>query len=352
MYNSYTKYKKNLVPEYSEAFGKVEDYVQSNIIDSLRQDEILNDVIDIFLSAQNDGRTVEQVTGNDIMRFCSDLCSEVSIKSRIISVLEYNAVVIIMCFGICAKDLFNVLMKIMEGEKINLFTYKINATPWFFLCWIGAYLAIMAVGKVIVSKFLKVSREKYRMFRYYCIAACVLPFMVVYSQFFREYRNPECRALTVLIYFICSGAALVAYFILTGEKRKINRERYEALVEEQIKPGSRSFKNLDDLEQKKFKNINEKNVRKGKPEITFDEFLDMEENNAGKKGLGFYFCVFVPVNLILFGLCHVFCSLGDYAELIIYAIPIIALEIYVIYTAYRGAKYTRMKRLAWIKSQR
>ena len=51
MYNSYTKYKKNLVPEYSEAFGKVEDYVQSNIIDSLRQDEILNDVIDIFLSA-------------------------------------------------------------------------------------------------------------------------------------------------------------------------------------------------------------------------------------------------------------------------------------------------------------
>ena len=110
----------------------------------------------------------------------------------------------------------------------------------------------MAVGKVIVSKFLKVSREKYRMFRYYCIAACVLPFMVVYSQFFREYRNPECRALTVLIYFICSGAALVAYFILTGEKRKINRERYEALVEEQIKPGSRSFKNLDDLEQKKF----------------------------------------------------------------------------------------------------
>ena len=42
MYNSYTKYKKNLVPEYSEAFGKVEDYVQSKIIDSLRQDEILN----------------------------------------------------------------------------------------------------------------------------------------------------------------------------------------------------------------------------------------------------------------------------------------------------------------------
>jgi hypothetical protein len=240
----------------------------------------------------------------------------------------------------------------MEGEKINLLNYKVNANPWYFLFWFGVYIALLAVGKVIVNKFIKISREKYRMFRYYCIAACVLPFMVVYSQFFREYRNHECRLLTVLIYFICSGAALVAYLILTGEKRKINRERYEALVEEQLKPGSSSFKNLDDLEQKKFKSINEKNVRKGKPEISFEEFLDMEEKNAGKKGLGFYFCVFVPVNLILFGLCHVLCSLGDYAELIIYAAPIIAFEIFVIYTSFRGANYTRKKRLAWIKSKR
>jgi DNA-binding ferritin-like protein (Dps family) len=352
MYNSYTKYKKNLVPEYSEAFGKVEDYVQSNIIDSLRQDEILNDVMDIFLSAQNDGKTAAQVTGNDITKFCTDLCSEVSIKSRIISVLEYTIAVLIICFGRCAKDLFNVLMKIMEGEKINLITYKINATPWFFLCWIGSYLAIMAVGKVIVSKFLKVSREKYRMFRYYAIAACILPWMVVYSQFFREYENGTCSVLTVLIYFICSGAAFVVYFMLACEKRKINRERLEALIEEQCKPGSRSYKNFDDLEQKKFKNINEKNVRQGKPEISFEEFLDMEEKNAGRKGPAFYFCTFVPVNLILLGLCYILCSLGHYTELIIYAVPLIVLELYVIYTAFRGAKYTRMKRLAWIKSQR
>ncbi len=352
MYNSYTKYKKNLVPEYSEAFGKVEDYVQSNIIDSLRQDEILNDVIDIFLSAQNDGRSVEQVTGNDITKFCTDLCSEVSLKSRIISVLEYTAAVSIICFGRCAKDLFNVLQKILEGEKINLFTYKINAKPWYFLCWMGAYLAIMAVGKVIVSKFLKVSREKYRAFRYCAIAACILPWMVVYSQFFREYENGQCSALTVLIYFILSGAAVAVYLILASEKRKINRQRFEELIEEQSQPGSRSYKNLDDIEQKKFKNINEKNIRNGKPEISFEEFLDIEEKNAGKKGILFYFCVFVPVNLILFGLCHVFCSLGDYAELIIYSTPIIALEIYVIYTAYRGANYTRKKRLAWIKSKR
>ena len=63
MYNSYTKYKKNLVPEYSEAFGKVEDYVQSNIIDSLRQDEILNDVIDIFLSAHTTSHGVRGGAG-------------------------------------------------------------------------------------------------------------------------------------------------------------------------------------------------------------------------------------------------------------------------------------------------
>ena len=352
MYNSYAKYKKNLVPEYSEAFGKVEDYVQSNIIDSLRQDEILNDVIDIFLSAQKDGRSVEQVTGNDIKQFCTDLCSEVSLKSRIISVLEYNAVVIIMCFGICAKDLLDVLLKSMDGEKINLFTYKVNANPWYFLFWFVAYIVILAVGKVIVNKFIKISREKYRMFRYYCIAACILPFMVVYSQFFREYRNHECRVLTLLIYFICSVAALVTYFILTGEKRKINRERYEALVEEQIKPGSRSFKNLDEIEQKKFKNINEKNIRKGKPEITFDEFLDMEENNAGKKGPWFYFCTFVPVSLIIFGLFYICCDREDYTEMIVCAFPFIALEIYVIYTSFRGANFTRKKRLAWIKSQR
>lgn len=352
MYNSYTKYKKNLVPEYSEAFGKVEDYVNSNIIDSLRQDEILNDVIDIFLSAQKDGRTVENVIGKDIMKFCSDLCSEVSIKSRIISVLEYTIAVFIMCFGRCAKDLFTVLQKIIEGEKINLFTYKINATPWFFLCWFGSYLAIMAVGKVIVSKFLKVSREKYRMFRYYAIAACVLPWMVVYSQFFREYENGTCSVLTVLIYFICSGAASVVYFMLACEKRKINRERLEALIEEQCKPGSRSYKNFDDLEQKKFKNINEKNVREGKPEISFEEFLDMEEKNAGRKGPAFYFCTFVPVNLIILGLGHILYSLGHYDTLIVYSALLIALEIYVIYVSYRGAKYTRMKRLAWIKSQR
>ena len=352
MYNSYTKYKKNLVQEYSEAFGKVEDYVQSNIIDSLRQDEILNDVMDIFLSAQNDGKTADQVTGNDITKFCSDLCSEVSIKSRIISVLEYTAVISIICFGRCAKDLFTVLQKIFEGEKINLFTYKINATPWFFLCWIGVYLAIMAAGKVIVSKFLKISREKYRAFRYCAIAACFLPWMVVYSQFFREYENGQCHVLTVLIYFILSGVAVAAYLILACEKRNINRERLEALIEEQNKPGSKSYKNLDEIEQKKFKNINEKNIRNGKPAISFEEFLDMEEKNVGKNGPGFYFCTFVPVNLILLCMWYFLSNSGHYTELIIYGVPLIALEIYVIYTSFRGAKYTRKKRLAWIKSKR
>lgn len=88
MTESYTDYKDKLSEEYKTAFERIEAYVFTCNIDDNTCEERLNELLDMFLTAQNDGRPIEKIVGNDIEKFSKLFCSTFSFKNRILNVAD------------------------------------------------------------------------------------------------------------------------------------------------------------------------------------------------------------------------------------------------------------------------
>lgn len=91
MKDSYIFYTDKLNREYKAAFDEVELYVQSQNIDESTLEERLGELLDIFLSAQERGRPVTQITGNSMEQFCETFCSDFSAKNRIYHIADMFA---------------------------------------------------------------------------------------------------------------------------------------------------------------------------------------------------------------------------------------------------------------------
>ena len=81
---SYTLYIKHLNGEYKDTFEKVETYCDILLDHEINtKEEILSFVLDTFLNAQKDNIPVQKIIGNDIIKYCDNICSGISFKYRI-----------------------------------------------------------------------------------------------------------------------------------------------------------------------------------------------------------------------------------------------------------------------------
>lgn len=72
MRDSYVFYADRLTGEYKDAFAGVETYALSISIDEETQNEKLDELLDMFLSAQEAGTPLEKIIGNNMDRFCKN----------------------------------------------------------------------------------------------------------------------------------------------------------------------------------------------------------------------------------------------------------------------------------------
>ena len=88
MKDSYVFYTDKLRGEYKDVFDQVEAYVNSLAVNGDAREERLGDFLDLLLSAQEAGRSVESVTGGDLRRFCESFCADFGPKNAFLQVLD------------------------------------------------------------------------------------------------------------------------------------------------------------------------------------------------------------------------------------------------------------------------
>lgn len=66
---TYRDYADKLEGEYREAYEKIYIYVNSFLTTGEEIEAAMNDIVDLLLSAQKDGKPVETVVGKDLQTF-------------------------------------------------------------------------------------------------------------------------------------------------------------------------------------------------------------------------------------------------------------------------------------------
>ncbi len=85
---SYTLGKDLLKGKYKETFLMIEDYaIISNLTGDLREERLMN-LLDVFVTAQENNDPIEKIVGNDLYEFTINYLSDITFKDRFIEILK------------------------------------------------------------------------------------------------------------------------------------------------------------------------------------------------------------------------------------------------------------------------
>ena len=121
MRNNYVFHIDKLNGEYKNKFEQVDAYCNILLedIDSNTSDEVMSNILDTFISAQNDNMPIERIIGNDITKFCEEACKlPTKYKFKHMFEMFKNWSWILLVFGI--------LECILEIRDKNFFDIKTN----------------------------------------------------------------------------------------------------------------------------------------------------------------------------------------------------------------------------------
>lgn len=350
MINSYAIYIEKLEPEYKPVFKKISDYVYASNMDEVRNEEMLSEVMDTFLSAQSEGRSVEEVVGGDLESFCKGLCSDIGVKSRIINFLEVIYPTI-LCLGIFnVLDLIDMFGKISDGEKINFFTYRSEEQLWGFL--LGGLIVVIIgyVGHFFIKRLVFTRPETYKRLAFTIKA---LSFAAIFAVILILFGGTEVKGTYLWVSLLFCAAFMTVYRIVTRRSRQYRRENRISLSELAGESMDLSM-DMEKTEMKRFEKLNKKNARRGKPELTFEQFLDHEEKSCSRwdKRPGFY--VFIVIASTVLGLVFTlfFGGFEGFSDMLIFIGIMLAVESAVMYGLFRLTDIGNRAMLSWIREKR
>lgn len=151
MKQDYILLQDRLKGEYKEVFQKVQMYSTSNLIGEDTVSELMMELLDQMLMAQEEGKTVSTIVGDDIEEFCQNFFSEYKLGSRFLDFLKglRDLAWIMLIFAILdllfgdgglsnSSDISVIVIGGVVGSFLNLIVYllirplvkmrKINAT--------------------------------------------------------------------------------------------------------------------------------------------------------------------------------------------------------------------------------
>lgn len=141
MKDSYAFYKDKLSGEYKEVFDKTEMYVLSQNADNDTTEERLCELLDVFLSAEESGKPVEKIVGNDFEGFCRSVCSDFSLKNRLLDFADFFKVIAWVLIFSSLSNLIYGINSLLHGEKLYLW----NTTGDFLL---GYFVGVLLAGRL------------------------------------------------------------------------------------------------------------------------------------------------------------------------------------------------------------
>ena len=348
--NTYAIHVEKLNDEYREVFKKVSDYVTSNNMDEMRTEEILSEVMDNFLSAQEEGKSVVQVVGKNQQKFCEQLCSEKGFKTHFIHFIEGFHSCFVVYLMLNLFDFIDMIIRLSEGEKINFFTYHSRTEIVSFLCGWLIFISACYAANYFRKKYVFTSIKRYKL-----ISGIIFAFALVFTfalvVFLLEDYDSENTYLW--IGFLVCAVYLIFYHIITKDKRRFKKEN-RITLNEFIGVSETVRNDMEEMEMKRFEKMNKRNVKKGKPELTFEQFLDFEEKECNKwdKQPTFYIALAIGFPILVTAVLRLMNDFEHSYDMCFFFFLLLAVESLVIFGIYKAGKSGNEARLNWIKSKR
>ena len=351
MLNSYAFHISKLNSEYRDVFNRIRDYVIANNIDDIRGEEMLSEVMDSFLASQEEGRDVNKVIGGDLQVYCKDLCSEIGIKSRIISVFELISPVFTIYAIMSLLDIYDYITVISSGNAVSFFSYRSHNSLLAYL--IGGLIVIVTgiISRAVTRKLIFSDPARYKKISSAVRGVTVVAILLVFIFLFKDSTTPEGTYLWLGI------ASCVVFFgvrhIIYKDSIKYKKENSISIAEF-TGIDSQAASDIENQEMKRFNKINNKNKLKGKSEISFDAFLDMEEKKCNSFDRKPAFFVVMAIGGTLLGLLLVFATGGFAipADVVFFLIILLLAEGIIMYGLYKIINAGTRARLKWIEVKR
>ncbi len=346
MNESYSFYTDKLKGEYRETFSRIELYVGTKYIDDLTKEEYLSDLLDIFLTAQSEGKPVQKITGSNLDRFCKTFCSGYGLKNRVLDFLDSIKSLIWVIFAFTLIDMLFLILDYTNGIQADFWHSNSSINIPVYL--IGLLIAVLVgyVTNLIVRNI---------MFRTKHISMTVLQsiyllviVVVMILTFIIMNNNDNLWNIPNWVVMLISIVYLVPYYIFNYNRLK-EKKRNKAVFRDMLTRESE-----DVLMEKRFQAANKKNTNKGKDKLTIEEFLIKEEKECRKteKTKWFYFLIPIPITVIFFIGTWFFGGFETMADVLIFPLLLLIIQYVLMIVLWKITKSGVEQHKSWIDMKR
>lgn len=299
---SYAEEKRKLKNEYWEIFDKVETYATVRCVEGEIREEMLMNLADMLCTAQEDGKPVEKIVGKDIEKFCKSYFSEYNdTESRVKGFPGWFNMMCWCVLGICLLE----FLPTDQPESFHIMTAKVELGGYFcgILITILAEILVLFLGKQLMFRLKNMNRKIF----YGLNAVIVILFfgitMLVVGGKENLLEVPLFPVMLFCTIYIVGYriAKLVIRYKTFGTIKKPKDSAIRILRESMKNTYKQTIHNEVPLELKKrFHKKNEEQKRKGKREITPEEYMGiLREENKQIKYAGVFLMVCFGIVLIL-----------------------------------------------------
>lgn len=252
--------------EYKEAFDKVEIYANLRNVDEDAQSDMMMELLDLFLTAQNEGKPVKKLIGPDLEKFCNSYFSSYTWNSYVRSI---------------PKKIYRLSWIVLVIELILYFVSEEDFSLLHGTADISGYICGMLVGglcaflcNLLIRPF--VFRWKWLTSGRFSAFVLILTIgMIIAGVVLLDGRALEVPLFPVLV---ISGIYILVYIII----RSIWRYRSYGSIRKEKPVGERGFRSmikelLDEMPEelvRQFHNKNAKRQKKGKEPMTPEEYME------------------------------------------------------------------------------
>lgn len=211
---------KKLTPENDEIYTNIVCYLRVSGLDELETEEIIHDILGMFLEAQERGEKIEQVIGDDYQAFCDSIIEAAQPKRfswrRLFSDLEIVVIVIAL---LCLLDI--VLLYLPQMFKQGRLILDFQVSLGYLINTAIILLASVSIFKYIGKTSFKYSKEKQQGhgWKQYVLLWVIMSCIVALLGLIRYILNPVVF-FSVKIYYL-AAVLVVLYILLRAVKEKL-----------------------------------------------------------------------------------------------------------------------------------
>lgn len=350
MRDSYVLYMDKLKGEYKETFQKINIYVVSQNVDADTSETQMGELLDTFLLAQEEGRSVAKIVGNNLESFCKTFCSQFGWKNLIMNLLDRWKIFAWLFVVLGGMEIAFMIMDVISGLEVNFWSYE---SAFNLTGYIIAGVIVIGIETIVNSITIKLlfkkknAKNAMQIIKVIQIATIVICFIVVFA--FLQLDTFNFLKIPSWILLVVGGIYLIAYYYFNRERvkeRKNNKISFFEIMKEEIE------KDTDIEFQKEMQKMYEKKrarlLKKGREELSWEDFVEYQEKDVQKayKVKPFYDWLPLIITFPIGVLEYLNNGLGAY--LIIYVIILFFGELLILKVMWKIVKSALDVKQAWI----